>query len=343
MAVEKGIFGKLSKNGNVEFFVLKNKNGMSAKLISYGATLVSLNAPDKKGKFADIVLGYDSLEGYVADACYLGCTAGRFANRIANAKFSLDGTEYKLAANIGKHHLHGGIKGFDKVLWQGKEFEGNGVVFKYLSPDGEEGYPGNLDISVTYTLTDNNELKISYQASTDKKTVVNLTNHSYFNLADHDKGDILSHRIQINADGMTAVDSEYIPTGQIRNIKSTEFDLTEPKPIGRNIGKLGLGYDFNYVLNKSSPAELSFVAKVVEPAGGRVMEVFSTEPGVQFYTGNYLNGLKGKSGAVYGKHGAFCLETQHFPDSPNHPDFPSVVLGPGQVYRQLTIHKFSVV
>ena len=346
MAVEKGIFGKLSKNRNVEFFILKNKNGMSAKLISFGATLVSLNAPDKKGKSADIVLGYDDLEGYVSDACFLGCTAGRFANRIANAKFKLDGREYKLAANDGKHHLHGGIKGFNKAPWQGREFEdgnGCGVIFKYLSPDGEEGYPGNLNVSVTYTLTDDNELKISYQATTDKKTIINLTNHSYFNLAGYDKGDILSHRIQINADSITAVDNEYIPTGQIKNIKGTEFDLTEPKPISENIGRLGLGYDFNYVLNKTTPAELSYVAKVVEPQSGRVMEVFTTEPGVQFYTGNFLNGLKGKSGTVYGKHGAFCLETQHFPDSPNHPNFPSVVLEPRQVYSHITVHKFSTV
>lgn len=346
MAIEKGVFGKLSKNRNVEFFVLKNKSGMSAKLISFGATLVSLTAPDKKGKSADIVLGYDSLEGYVADTCFLGCTAGRFANRIANAKFKLDGKEYKLAANDGKHHLHGGIRGFNKAPWQGSEFENgssSGVTFKYLSPDGEEGYPGNLDVSVTYTLTDDNELKISYQASTDKKTIVNLTNHSYYNLAGQGKGDILSHRIQLNADRMTAVNNEYIPTGEIKNIKGTEFDLTEPKLVSQNIGKLGLGYDFNYVLNKTTPAELSFVARVAEPTSGRVMEVFTTEPGVQFYTGNFLNGLKGKAGAVYGKHAAFCLEAQHFPDSPNHPDFPSVVLEPGKVYSQVTVHKFTAI
>jgi aldose 1-epimerase len=221
--------------------------------------------------------------------------------------------------------------------------KGYGVVFKYLSPDGEEGYPGNLNVSVTYTLTDDNELQISYAATTDKKTIVNLTNHSYFNLAGHDKGSILSHQIRINADRITVVDNDYIPTGQIISIKDTEFDLTESKPIGENIGKFRLGYDFNYVLNKPSPAELSFAARVVEPQSGRVMEIFTTEPAIQFYTGNFLDGIEGKSGAVYKKHDAFCLETQHFPDSPNHPDFPSVVLQPGQIYRHITIHKFSVV
>jgi aldose 1-epimerase len=217
------------------------------------------------------------------------------------------------------------------------------VVFKYLSPDGEEGYPGNLDVSATFSLTDDNELQISYEAVTDKKTIVNITNHSCFNLAGHDKGDILSHRIKINADRITAVGDDHIPTGQIINIKDTDFDLTQPKLIGENIGKFKLGYDFNYVLNKSSPAELSFAAKVVEPQSGRAMEIFTTEPALQFYTGNLLDGIKGKSGAVYGKHNAFCLEAQHFPDSPNHPDFPSVVLQPGQVYRHITVHKFSVV
>jgi aldose 1-epimerase len=346
MTVEKGVFGNLSKNRSVEFFTLKNKIGMTAKLISFGATLVSLQVPDKNGKSADIVLGYDDLESYVNDVCYFGCTTGRFANRIANAGFKLGGREYRLAANAGKHHLHGGIKGFNKAPWQGREFEKNsgcGVAFKYLSPDGEEGYPGNLNVSVTYTLTDDNELKISYQASTDKKTIVNLTNHSYFNLAGHDSGNILSHQISINADRITVVDDDYIPTGQIISVRGTDFDLIEPKTISENIGKFKLGYDFNYVLDKPTPAELSFAAKVVEPQTGRVMEVFTTEPAIQFYTGNFLNGVKGKSGAVYGKHGAFCLETQHFPDSTNHPNFPSVVLEPPNVYSHITVHKFSVV
>ncbi|MDP2933453.1 MAG: aldose epimerase family protein [bacterium] len=345
MAVEKGTFGKLSQNKDIEFFVLKNKTGIEARLISFGAALVSLKVPDKNGKFADIVLGYDDLAGYMNDKCYFGCTVGRFANRIANAKFTLDGREYKLIANDGKNHLHGGIKGFNRAPWQAESFEdsdGCGVIFKYLSPDGEEGYPGNLDVTVTYTLTDDNELKVGYQAVTDKKTIVNLTSHSYFNLAGHNKGSILSHLIQINADKTTVVDSGCIPTGQIKSVKGTEFDLTESKPIGENIGKLGLGYDFNYILNKSSPEELSFAAKVIEPQSGRIMEIFTTEPAVQFYTGNFLNDVAGKAGALYKKHEAFCLETQHYPDSPNRPSFPSTVLMPGETFRQLTAYKFSV-
>lgn len=346
MAVEKGSFGSLSQNKNIEFFVLKNKTSSKAKLISFGATLVSLEVPDKNGRLADIVLGYDDLAGYMNDKCYLGCTVGRFANRIANAKFTLDGKECRLVANDGKHHLHGGIRGFNRAPWQGQAFEKDnvcGVVFKYLSPDGEEGYPGNLDVLVTYALTDDDELQISYEAATDKRTIVNLTNHSYFNLAGHNNGDILSHQIQINADRITVVDSNYIPDGRIRPVRDTEFDLIKSRPIAENIGKFRLGYDFNYILNKPSPAELSYAAKVVEPKCGRVLEIYTTEPAIQFYTGNFLDGVKGKSGAVYKKYGALCLETQHFPDSPNQPDFPSVVLEPGDVYRHLTVHKFSAV
>ena len=346
MAVEKGIFGSLSGHRNIDFFILKNKTGSKAKLISFGAVLVSLEIPDSKGRLADVVLGYDDLEDYINCRRYFGCTIGRFANRIASAKFKLDGKEYSLAANDGRHHLHGGIRGFHRSPWYGQPFERDGscgVVFKYLSLDGEEGYPGSLDVSATFSLTDDNELRISYEAVTDKKTIVNITNHSCFNLAGHDKGDILSHQIKINADGITAVDDDHIPTGKIISIKGTDFDLTQSKPIGENIGKFKFGYDFNYILNKPSPAELSFAAKVVEPQSGRVMEIFTTEPAVQFYTGNLIDGIKGKSGAVYGKHNAFCLETQHFPDSPNHPDFPSVVLQPGQIYRHITVHKFSVV
>ncbi|MBU1260488.1 MAG: galactose mutarotase [Planctomycetes bacterium] len=343
--MEKGVFGTLSKNRNIDFFVLKNKAGAEAKLISFGATLASLKMPDKNGKLADIVLGYDDLAGYIGGKCYFGCTVGRFANRIADAKFQLDGREYNLATNDGRHHIHGGIKGFNKAPWQPSVFERDdccGVIFKYLSPDGEEGYPGNLEVTVTYTLTNDNELKIGYQAATDKKTILNLTNNSYFNLAGHNNGSILSHKIKINADEITAVDNSYIPTGIIKSVKDTEFDLTSSKPIGENIAKLGIGYDFNYILNKSTPMELSLAAKVVEPQSGRTMEIFTTEPAIQFYTGNFLNGVKGKTGAVYKKHGAFCLEAQHYPDSPNQPNFPSVVLQPGEIYRQLTIHKFSV-
>ncbi|MGD0784971.1 MAG: aldose epimerase family protein [Sedimentisphaerales bacterium] len=345
MTVEKGIFGKLSQNRAIDSFILKNKFGAEAKLISFGATLVSLKVPDKNKKLADIVTGYDDLDSYINDTFYFGGIIGRFANLIVNAKFTLDGKEYKLIANDGKNHFNGGIKGFNRAPWHGSEFEDGeacGVVFKYLSPDGEEGYPGNLDVTVTYTLTDDNELKIGYEAATDKKTIINLTNSSCFNLAGHDKGSILSHRININADNITVVDENHIPTGKIKSVKDTVYDLTKLKPIGENIGGFEFGYDCNYILNKPTPQELSFAAKAIEPQSGRVMEVFTTEPGVQFYTGNFLNEVKGKAGAVYNKHDAFCLETQHFPDSPNHSRFPSVVLQPKEVYRQLTIYKFSV-
>jgi aldose 1-epimerase len=343
MAVEKGIFGSVDGK-SVEYFVLKNKAGMQAKLITLGATLVSLTAADKNGKFADVVLGYDDVASYVDNSCYFGCTVGRIANRIKDAKFKLDGKEYKLTANSGKHQLHGGNIGFGRVVWKAEPFENNGgqgVLFKHLSPDGEEGYPGNLDVRVTYTLTDDDELKIEYVAVTDKTTVVNLTNHSYFNLAGHDCGcDILSHQLQINSDTVTESDSDLIPTGKLLKVENTAFDFRKPKAIGADIKKLDNGYDINYVLNKKSPAELSFTAKVVEPNSGRVMELFTTEPAVQFYTGNFLNGVKGKSGAVHNKQTAFCLETQHYPDSPNQPKFPSVVLKQGETYRHLTVHKF---
>ncbi len=346
MAIEKGIFGNIDKNKTVEYFILKNKSGMQAKVITLGATLVSLTAADKNGKFADVVMGYDDAASYMDNSCYFGCTVGRIANRIKDAKFKLDGKECKLTPNSGKNQLHGGIVGFGRVLWKAEPFEtkdGQGVLFKYLSPDGEEGYPGNLDVRVTYTLTDDDELKIEYVAVTDKTTVVNLTNHSYFNLAGHNCGrDILSHQIQINSDTVTESDSDLIQTGKLSKVENTAYDFREPKAIGADIKKTGDGYDINYVLNKQSPAELSFTAKAVEPNSGRVMEIFTTEPAVQFYTGNFLDGVKGKGGAVHNRQTAFCLETQHYPDSPNNPEFPSVVLRPGETYRHLTVHKFSV-
>ncbi|HBG28303.1 MAG: hypothetical protein A2Y10_03335 [Planctomycetes bacterium GWF2_41_51] len=342
--MKKGIFGTINDK-EVEFFLLKNKSSIEAKIISYGAALVSLKTPDKNGKLADIVLGYDGLEGYLNDTCYHGCTVGRVANRISNAKFMLDGKEYKLTANNGSNHLHGGNIGFNRVLWEARPFEEKdccGVIFKYQSSDGQEGYPGNLDITVTYTLTNDNELKIDYNAVTDKKTVINLTNHSYFNLAGHDSGDIYSHQIQINSESITETDADLTPTGKIIPVKNTPYDFTKLKPMGRDINKLDMGYDINYILKKSSPMELSFAAKVCESQSGRVMEILTSEPAIQFYTGNFLNGSAGKNGASYKKHNAFCLETQHYPDSPNHPEFPSVVLNPGDVYRHLTVHKFSV-
>ncbi|MEN6386219.1 MAG: aldose epimerase family protein [Phycisphaerales bacterium] len=345
MTIEKGNFGTIDKNKNVQYFILKNKNGMQAKVITFGAALVSLTAIDKNGKWEDIVTGYDDAQGYVNDVCSFGCTVGRFANRIRNASFKLDGKEIKLTANSGQHQLHGGKIGFNKVLWNAEPFENKdnrGVIFKYLSKDGEEGYPGNLDTRVTYTLTDDDELKIEYVAVTDKKTVVNLTNHTYFNLAGHKSGDVLSHKIQINADKITESDSDLIATGKIVKVENSPFDFRKPKTIGLDINKLGMGYDINFVLNKQSQSELSFAAKVTEPKSGRVMEILTTEPGIQFYTGNFLDGVKGKDGAVYKKHEAFCLETQHFADSPNHPEFPSTVLNPGETYRHLVVHKFTI-
>jgi aldose 1-epimerase len=348
MAIEKGNFGSVNEK-KVEYFVLKNKAGMEAKVITLGATLVSLTAIDRNGKFDDVVLGYDDAEGYLSNPCYFGCTVGRYANRISNSKFKMDGKEIKLNANSGKNQLHGGIKGFNKVIWKAEPFENKdsrGVLFKYLSVDGEEGYPGNLDVKVTYTLTDNNELKIEYAAATDKKTVVNLTNHSYFNLAGHNKEDaysyLMQHMLQINADSITESNSDLIPTGKILKVEKTPYDFRELKAMGRHINEIDMGYDINYILNKNTYGELSFAAKVVEPKSGRVMEISTTEPGIQFYTGNFLDGVKGKNGAVYKKQTAFCLETQHYADSPNHPEFPSTVLNPGETYKHLTVHKFSI-
>jgi len=338
-----GPFGKLDSKEEVKFFTLKNKNGIEVKLIPYGAAIVSLKVPDKNGKSADIVLGYDDLQGFVNDTSYFGCIVGRCTNRIANACFKLDGKEYKLTANDGKNHLHGGLKGFNKMLWQASELRTKNyscVVFKYLSPDGQEGYPGNLRVTVTYTLTDNDKLKIGYEATTDRETIVNLTSHSYFNLAGQDSGDVLNQVMMINADNYTPMEN-HIPTGEIRKVAGTGLDFRKPVAIGRGIKKVG-GYDHNFVLNKSALGELSLAARVADPVSGRVMEVFTTEPAVQLYTCNFNGSVKGKGGRAYKGHSSFCLETQHFPDSPNKPYFPSTVLKPGEVYRQLTVYKFSV-
>ncbi len=341
--VKVDLFGRLIPNKNVKLFTLRNKNGMEAKLIPFGAALVSLKVPDANGDFADVVLGYNNLVGYVRDRSYFGGTVGRFAGRIANAEFELDGTKYKLVANDGKNHLHGGARGFNKVLWKSSPFKNKnscGVTFSFLSPDGQEGYPGNLRVKVTYTLTDDNELKISYEATTNKKTIVNLTNHSYFNLAGHAGGRVLDHKMMINADYYAPAE-DYIPTGEIKKVAGTDLDFREPAAIGSRIEKVG-GYDHAYILNKKYPGELALAARVAEPVSGRVMEVFTTEPTVQFYTNNSRSNVKGKKGVVYKRYGAFCLETQHLPDSPNKPYFPSVILKPGEVYRQTTVYKFSV-
>lgn len=350
MGIEKQPFGKTPDGTSVDLYTLTNDNGMVVKIMNYGGTVTSLIVPDRNGKMGDVVLGYDNLDGYLKNNPYFGSIIGRYANRIAKGRFILNGIEYKLAQNNGENHLHGGIKGFDKVVWKAKEVKtgnGVGVELSYLSKDGEEGYPGNLSVTVTYILTNNNELKINYLATTDKDTVVNLTHHSYFNLAGAGEGDILGHELMINADKFTPVDKNLIPTGELRSVKGTPMDFTQPTPIGARINQedeqliFGKGYDHNWVLNLVDGA-LTRVARVYEPKTGRVMEVFTTEPGMQFYSGNFLDGtITGKGGKVYYQRYGFCLETQHFPDSPNKPQFPSTVLKPGQTYKTTTIYQFS--
>jgi aldose 1-epimerase len=348
--LEKRDFGKMPDGTAVDLYVLTNKNGMTAKIMTLGATLTELDVADRDGKFADVVLGFDNLKSYVDGHPFFGSIAGRVANRIAKGKFTLDGKEYKLATNNGPNHLHGGVKGFDKVVWQANVLPTEpgtlAVLFRYHSKDGEEGYPGNLNAEVKYTLTDSNELQIDYKATTDKATPVNLTNHSYFNLAGEGKGDILGHEMMIFADQYTPTDTTLIPTGKIEAVKGTPLDFTTATPIGKEIKKIKAdpaGYDHNLVL-RGKKGEMKPAARVVEPTSGRVMEVQTTEPGVQFYTGNFLDGkLKGKSGSAYKQYSGFCLETQHFPDSVNHPEFPSVILKPGDTYQTRTIFKFSTV
>jgi aldose 1-epimerase len=343
MNIKKQTYGKTEDGKNVDLYTLTNAHGLKAEIINYGGIVTSLQVPDRDGKFADIVSSCDNLEDYAKKSPYFGALIGRYGNRIAKGKFTLDGVEYKLATNNGPNHLHGGIKGFDKVVWNAEPMEtkeGPALKLTYLSRDGEEGYPGNLSCTVIYTLTDSNELKISYEAKTDKDTVVNLTHHSYFNLAGFNSGDILGHEMQILADNFTPVDDTLIPTGEIKSVKGTPMDFTKPMTIGSRIKDVPGGYDHNYVLNNSK-GKLALAATVYEPKTGRVMEVFTTEPGMQFYSGNFLDGtIKGK-GAVYNKHAGFCLEAQHFPDSPNEPNFPSTVLKPDQTYTQLTVYKFS--
>jgi len=346
MSANEEPFGQTTDGRQITLYTLTNPNGIRARIINYGAILVSLEVPDKKGKLADITLGFDKLDGYLKVHPYFGAIVGRYANRIGKAQFMLNGVLYKLAANNPpENHLHGGIKGFDKAIWKAEEvkFEDNKawVKLSYISEDEEEGYPGNLACTVTYTLNEDNELKISYEAETDKTTIVNLTNHAYFNLAGQGKGDILGHELMINADNYTPVDEGLIPTGEIRRVHSSPMDFTSPMSIGSRISQVEGGYDHNYVLN-SEGGTLALCAEVYEPTTGRVMTIRTTEPGVQFYTGNFLDGtLTGKDGKVYKKHYGFCLETQHFPDSPNKPSFPSVVLQPGQKYTSESVYKFS--
>ena len=323
--------------------------GIEIKAITYGGIITSLRVPDRAGKTDDIVLGFDTLDGYLTDHPFFGAIIGRYGNRIGKAQFTLDGRTYKLAANNGPNHLHGGNKGFDKVLWTAEPDAGaNAIAFTRTSPDGEEGYPGNLRVRVTYTLTDANELIVEYRATTDKATPVNLTQHSYFNLAGHASGDILAHELMLNADRYTPVDDTLIPTGELASVQGTPFDFRKPTSIGARIDtdhpqlKAGKGYDHNWVLNRKG-AGLQPAARVTEPKSGRTLGISTTEPGIQFYAGNFLDGkIKGKGGAVYAHRTGFCLETQHFPDSPNKPTFPSTTLSPGREYRTRTVFTFGV-
>jgi aldose 1-epimerase len=343
----KRSFGRTETGDQVELYTLTNSKGVAAAITNYGGILVSLKAPDRAGKLADVVLGFDELENYKTKNPYFGAIVGRYGNRIGKAKFTLNGVEYKLARNDGENSLHGGIKGFDKAVWKAKEIDGGrGLELAYVSKDGEENFPGNLAVTVTYSLNDENELKIDYSATTDKDTVVNLTNHSYFNLAGQGEGDVLGHLVTINADRFTPVDANLIPTGELKPVEGTLLDFRTPHAIGERINNkdeqlaLGGGYDHNFVLNRTGDG-LTLAARVTEPKTGRVLEVLTTEPGIQFYTGNFLDGtLPGKGGKVYGKRYGFCLETQHFPDSPNKPGFPSVVLKPGGRYQTTTVYRF---
>ncbi len=342
-SVESVAWGQTAAGEEVRLFTLRNANGMEAKITNWGGYIVSLKVPDRKGAYADVVLGFDSLDGYLAKNPFFGCITGRYANRIGDAKFKIDGTEYRVTANSGKNHIHGGKVGFDKKVWAAKEIA-DGVELRYTSADGEEGFPGELKCTVTYTLAKDNGLQIAYQASTSKPTVLNLTNHAYFNLAGEGSGDILGHELTIPSEQITATDDELITTGEIISIKGTPFDFTTPHTIGERIGAdfkplvQGIGYDHNYVL-PGSGLKLAAVAK--DPKSGRVMTVRTTEPGVQLYTGNHLKDVRGKGGHVYAKRHGFCLETQHYPDSPNKPGFPSVILRPGETFQSTTIYQFS--
>ena len=325
-------------------YTLTNINGMQLSIINYGGAITKLTAPDKDGKFADVVLGFDSLSGYLQKGNpYFGALIGRYGNRIAKAKFTLDGKTYTLAANNNGNSLHGGSKGFDKVVWNAKEQDDNSLKLTYKNKDGEEGYPGNLDVTVIYTLTTDNAVKIDYTATTDKATPVNLTNHAYYNLSGGTEATILDHELQINAGKYTPVDSLLIPTGQIADVKGTPMDFTTSKPVGKDIAKVKGGFDHNWVLNKNSKV-FEKIATLYHPKSGRVMGVYTTEPGLQFYSGNFLDGTltNTKGGAKYVKHSGLCLETQHCPDSPNQPNFPNTILKPGETYTQMTVYKFAL-
>jgi aldose 1-epimerase len=344
--IQKSSYGRLGDGAPVDLYTLRNLHGINCRIITYGGIITELELPDRHGKLADVVLGFDRLEGYAAKHPFFGALVGRVANRIAKGQFTLDGQVHTLATNNGPNHLHGGLRGFDKVVWEAEpSTSGDGISLRltHTSPDGDEGYPGALKVSVTYSLNDRDELRLEYEATTDKPTPVNLTNHSYFNLAG--TGDILDHVVTIAADFFTPSDGALLPTGEIKPVKGTPFDFTSPMSVGSRFNQLEnnpRGYDHNFVL-RAGGGRLAFAGRVVEPKGGRVLEVFTDQPGMQFYTGNSLNGsVIGKGGIACKQHSALCLETQHFPDSVNHPNFPSIILRPGQTYRQSTVFRFSV-
>lgn len=349
-SLTRATFGTLPSGDTVEGFTLINAHGVAVHAITYGGIITSIRTPDRTGQFADIVLGHDSLEGYLARSPYLGAIVGRYGNRIAGGQFVIDGTTYTLATNNGPNHLHGGVRGFDKVNWRAEPFERSGevgVVLRYTSADMEEGYPGRLEAKVTYTLRDDNSLAVEYEATTDKPTHVNLTQHTYFNLVGDGSRDVLDHQLQIRADRFTPVDATLIPTGELASVEGTPFDFREPTAIGARIEgdhpqlRNGLGYDHNFVLTRDGDGLVDAI-RVLAPTTGRTLDVATTEPGVQFYSGNFLDGsITGKSGHVYHRRYGFCLETQHFPDSPNKPQFPSTLLRPGETYRSTTVFTFG--
>jgi aldose 1-epimerase len=348
--VDKQSFGKTADGQTVDLYTLTNTGGASVSIMNYGGAVVSLKVPDRSGATGDVVFGFDTFEPYLQNPPYFGALVGRYGNRIGHGQFKLDGIVYKLPKNNGDNTLHGGIRGFDKVVWAARDVSNGGVPaieLTYLSKDGEEGFPGNLNAIVTYTWTDAKELRIDYAATTDKDTVVNLTNHSYFNLAGQGEGDILAHEVMIDADRLTPVDAGLIPTGELKSVEGTPFDFRKPMAIGTRINaddqqlKYGKGYDHNFVLNHGATATPVLAARVTDRTTGRVMEVLTTQPGLQFYTGNFLDGtFKGKGGKTYGHRAAFCMETQHFPDSPNKPQFPSTVLKPSEKYQTSTVYRF---
>jgi len=350
LSIEKAPYGKLPDGRQVDLYTLTNANGLRVKIMNYGATTIGVEVPDRDGKLADVTLGYETLAGWLTNTSYFGATAGRYANRIAKGKFTLDGKTYSLAINNGPNHLHGGIKGFNQMLWDARPVGGEGYVgvkFTHVSKDGEEGYPGNLTVTAVYSLTNANEFKAEFSATTDKPTVGNLAHHTYWNLTGGAAGDILGHELMLDADRFTPVDAGLIPTGELRAVKGTPFDFTTPTAVGARIGaeneqlKFGNGYDHNFVL-RGEKGKLRLAARVSCPKSGRVMEILSRQPSIQFYSGNFLDGtVKGKGGVVYEKNYGMCLETQTYPDSPNKPDFPSPVLRPGETYKHTMVHRFS--